>query len=149
MHSVRIVPLERKHLDRLSILLVETWPAYYGPGGEGSAVADLTTRCAADSLPVGLGACAPDPLGTVALSPTSFGAEPGETPWVTGLCVASSARRSGIGTALVEAVQSDARLRGYQEIWATTRAAAGVLARLGWQAVRDVPGGLQVWSLRL
>ena len=120
-------------------LMQSVWPDYYGPDGPGDAMADLRERSRTDGLPFGMVATLADGAvaGTVALSPISFGANPSEKPWLTGLCVRSDRRGHGIASRLVEALENHAAEQ-FDQLYTTTREASGLLRRLGWQDLRDV-----------
>lgn len=133
---MRIVPLVEvpEALGALARIMEAEWPDWYAVGGKGDARADLVERCRDTGLPRGVvameGALV---LGGAALASTSFGAEPGEGPWIVGLVVAPAARRQGIGSALVAALEV-----GTGSIWATTRAAEGLFLRRGWCVLRRI-----------
>jgi predicted N-acetyltransferase YhbS len=54
-------------------------------------------------------------------------------PWLAGLFVVPSARRHGIGGALVKRVADEARQAGVQRLYLTTVHSAPYFERLGWQ----------------
>jgi GNAT superfamily N-acetyltransferase len=58
-------------------------------------------------------------------------------PWLAGLFVVPSARRQGIGTALVNRVAGEARQVGVQRLYLATLHPA-FFERLGWQALERV-----------
>ncbi|HEX6953000.1 MAG TPA: GNAT family N-acetyltransferase [Gaiellaceae bacterium] len=70
-----------------------------------------------------------------------------EDAWIGGIGVVPSARRSGIGEALMRALHEQARERGVQRIWLEVIVEnAGALAlyeKLGYRVVQDV----EVWTL--
>ena len=71
----------------------------------------------------------------------------GEDAWIGGIGVASSARRSGVGEALMRALHEQARERGVQRVWleviVENTAAFTLYEKLGYQQVQDV----EVWTL--
>lgn len=73
----------------------------------------------------------------------------GEDGWIGGIGVVPSARRSGVGEALMRALHEQARERGIRRIWleviVDNTAASALYEKLGYRSVRDV----QVWSLPL
>jgi GNAT superfamily N-acetyltransferase len=71
----------------------------------------------------------------------------GEDGWIGGVGVIPSARRSGVGEALMRAVHDEARGRGIQRVWleviVENTGAFALYEKLGYRTVRDVA----VWSL--
>ena len=76
--------------------------------------------------------------GTASLRPESGTVCPGKGPWLTHLYVDPEFRRQGIGTALIRAVESEARRNGFMELHAATARAAAVFQRAGWQMLEIV-----------
>ena len=135
------LPEWRGDLRAVAGLMEATWPEHYGPNGPGFALADVAERHAGPELPWGVVAVADDRVvGTAALAELSFGARPGEGPWLVGLAVAPHMRKQGIGTALVKACRAEAARRGAAAVYATTCNATGLLHRSGWQDLRTVDG---------
>lgn len=77
-------------------------------------------------------------IGTGTIARSSFGADAGEFPWVVGLVVTATAQGRGVGTAVVAALEAEAARLGYDEVFATTEAASGLLVRRGWTEIRQV-----------
>jgi ribosomal protein S18 acetylase RimI-like enzyme len=73
----------------------------------------------------------------------------GEDGWIGGIGVVPSARRSGVGEALMNAVHKQARERGLRRVWleviVENTGAFALYEKLGYRTVRDV----EVWSLPL
>lgn len=73
----------------------------------------------------------------------------GDEGWVGGVGVVTSARRSGIGEALMEAIHEQGRQRGITRVWLEVilenTGAFALYEKLGYRTVRDV----EVWSLPL
>lgn len=114
------------------------WPPYYGPSGPGSATGDLH-RSAGHDLPLCLVAVTEsgDPVGTITLSKTSIlHRAPG--PWASALFVAPAARGQRIGTALVAAVETEARTRGYERLFIATDSAQRIVESRGWTPLDEV-----------
>lgn len=94
---------------------------------------DLHASCIAyrDGEPVGLG---------------NLGVR-GEDAWIGGVGVVSSARRSGVGEALMQALHEQAQQRGVRRVWleviVENTAAFALYEKLGYQHVQDV----EVWTL--
>jgi GNAT superfamily N-acetyltransferase len=60
------------------------------------------------------------------------------SPWLAGLYVAPEHRRFGVGTALVRAVEDQARARGHSRLYLYTDDARPFYERLGWKTVDRV-----------
>jgi GNAT superfamily N-acetyltransferase len=71
----------------------------------------------------------------------------GEDAWIGGVGVVPSARRSGIGEALMRALHEGARERGVRRVWleviVENTGAFALYEKLGYELVRDV----EVWTL--
>jgi len=116
---------------------VAEWAPWYGPGGDGDAAADLAARCRRDALPLALVALDPGGgvLGTAALTAEAVADEPGAGPWLAALLVGPGHRGRGVGTALVAAIEAEARRLGFGAVYTSTDAADRIMARRGWLAV--------------
>lgn len=123
----------------LTMWFVEEWTPWYGPGGGGDAEADLAACRDRGALPLCLVALneAGGVLGTAALKSESVGSELAAGPWLAALLVGADYRGNGIATALVEAIEAEARRLGIEAIYTSTDAAAGIMARRGWLAIGD------------
>lgn len=116
---------------------VEEWTPWYGPDGPGDAEADLAACRGRDALPICLVALDGNGggvLGTAALKTESVGSEIGAGPWLAALLVGRDHRLQGVATALVEAIENEARRLDFQSIYTSTDAAEGIMERRGWQA---------------
>jgi len=73
----------------------------------------------------------------------------GEDAWIGGIGVVTTARRSGVGEALMRALHEQARERGIHRVWLEVifenTGAFALYEKLGYRTIRDV----QVWSLPL
>lgn len=71
----------------------------------------------------------------------------GEDAWIGGVGVVQSARRSGVGEALMRAIHEQAQERGVRRVWleviVENTSALALYEKLGYQLVRDV----EVWTL--
>jgi GNAT superfamily N-acetyltransferase len=67
--------------------------------------------------------------------------------WIGGIGVVPSARRAGVGEALMRAVQGEARSRGVERVWLevidVNAGARALYDKLGYELVQDV----EVWTL--
>ena len=133
---VTISPLAQ-HRDLVPLLsswFVEEWPEWYGPGGRGSAVGDLTAFARSQSrLPVGLIALENSaPVGVVALKPESLPTHRHLSPWAGAGLVLPSHRGRGIGAQLLKALVQQAVTLGYPRVYCGTATAVSLLRRSGW-----------------
>ena len=76
--------------------------------------------------------------GTIVLRERGSETLPEFEPELGGLYVVESHRGHGIGTELVRAGMKVALDQGYETVYATTVAAAGILERLGWELIKTV-----------
>ena len=138
--DIRIYELKgsETEISALCRLLTAVWPEHYGPQGPGDPEADLRLRSGKSPLPVGWVAVAEQPIGTVALSPASFGQTRDEGPWITGLVVSADCRGQGIGSQLVAKAETHARRAGFSSIFATVSRAEALFQRRGWKGIRTV-----------
>jgi GNAT superfamily N-acetyltransferase len=71
----------------------------------------------------------------------------GRDVWIGGVGVVASARRAGLGEALMRAVHEEARTRGVQRVWleviVENTGAFALYEKLGYELVQDV----EVWTL--
>lgn len=79
-----------------------------------------------------------EPVGTILLRKNGSDTLPNYQPELGGLYVVESHRGRGIATELLHAGMQLARKQGYETVFATTVAAAGILERLGWEFVKTV-----------
>lgn len=123
-------------LPTLARWFVEEWEPWYGPDGEGDAEGDLAVCASRDALPVCLVALSAggDALGTVALRTESVGSELGVGPWLAAFLVGEEYRGRGVGRALAEAAEAEARRLGFESIYTSVDPATGArLAHRGWE----------------
>ena len=113
---------------------VDEWTPYYGPDGPGDAARDLAACDSRDALPICLVALDADGtvLGTATLKTESVGSELGVGPWLGGLLVGPAHRGRGVGTALVAAIEAEARRLGVPALYTSTDTAEAMLERRGW-----------------
>jgi predicted N-acetyltransferase YhbS len=115
------------------------WPDYYAQRTSEAMAQDFYSEANRSGLPVRLVAFAEGELaGTITLRKEVLETHPEYTPGLGGLFVTEQFRNHGIGTDLVRAGMKVAREQGYETIYATTRAARGILERLGWRLVQII-----------
>ncbi len=129
------------------------WEPYYGTDGPGDAKADLRESMNRDELPIcllaidGTGALA----GTISLKAESISHRE-LTHWGAAFLVAPTRRRQGIGTALVAALEDQARKLGFKRIYMSTDAASAIVDGRDWRALdttESLRGTISVYAVDL
>ena len=130
----------RNLVPLLSSWFVEEWPEWYGPGGRGNAVADLTGFATSESeLPVGFIALENDvPVGVMALKAESLPTHRHLCPWATAGLVLASHRGRGIGAQLLEVLVQQASALSYPRVYCGTATAVSLLRRSGWSELETI-----------
>ena len=141
-------------LPVLAEWFVEEWEPYYGTDGPGNAEADLHAASDRDQLPICLVALSAgqEVVGTIALRAESLPSHRHLTPWLAGLLVAPAQRRRGVDTALIAALETEARRLGYARLYTATDTAMGRMEERGWHAMDEAPtlrGVATVYALDL
>jgi len=116
---------------------IEEWGPYYGPEGPGDAEQDLQSCRNRYEIPLALVAldAAGDVIGTAALKPSSLETHRYLGPWLAAMLVARGQRGMGIGSALVTAIEGEARRLGVDVLYSDTASASSLLSRLGWEPI--------------
>ncbi len=115
------------------------WPDYHAAISDEEMKQDFLEDAARDRLPIRLIAFESNELaGTIILRENGSEMLPNFQPELGGLYVVDSHRGHGIATKLVQAGMKVAREQGYETVYATTVAAAGILERLGWEFLQTV-----------
>lgn len=137
--TIRLLADAADAVPVLAAWFVAEWDPYYGPEGPGDAMADLTACLNRDEIPLAVAAFLPDGglAGTAALKSTSACGELLAGPWLAALLVRPDCRNRGIGTALIEAIEQQARRLGYPELACSTDAGEAMLQRRGWQRIGE------------
>lgn len=150
-HLIDVPEAERA----LAEWFIEEWEPYYGKSGAGDARADLRAAAARDRLPICLVALGPNGqvLGTIALREQSVATHTHFTPWVAAFLVGREHRGQGIGTALLAAVEREARGLGLKRLYVATDIAHRLLRRRGWHRLTvstpTLRGEAEIYSLAL
>lgn len=76
-------------------------------------------------------------VGGVCMAATDPEGMPEHSPWVVGTVVRGALRSSGIGQALMGAVEAWAAGHGVSEAWVSTGRAARFYRRCGWRDVQE------------
>lgn len=115
------------------------WPEWYGPGGKGSALADLHAYANQGSLPVGIvvlqAGCV---CGVAALKAESIASHAHLSPWATAGLVHPSMRGRGIGRLLLSGLEEQAHKLGFPGIYCGTSTAQSLLQRSGWRLIERI-----------
>ena len=115
------------------------WPDYHAAMSDEEMEQDFLADASRDRLPIRLIAFESNELaGTIILRENNPEMPSEFQPELGGLYVVSSHRGHGIATELVRAGMQLAREQGYEAVFATTVAAAGILERLGWEFLQTV-----------
>jgi len=152
--EIRYLAEAPKAVPKLVDLFLDEWEPYYGSDGPGIAEADIWECCQTSSLPLALVAIDGngEVVGTGALKAGSVGSEPGQGPWIAALVVEKSRRGNGIGTALIAALESEARSFRYSFLYTSTDTAGSILLNRGWQALNQASslrGPITVYRAKL
>jgi len=115
------------------------WPDYFADWSQEEIEQDFLEDISRDSLPSRLVAFVSGELvGTIILRDSNTEILPDFQPELGGLYVVESHRRHGVGTELIQAGMKLAIDQGYETVYATTVAAAGILENLGWEYIQMV-----------
>ena len=126
-------------LPELRRLFEAEWPSWYGPGGRGSADDDLRAFSTASGLPFGVVALRGNEVcGVAALKAESIPSHRHLTPWAAAGLVKRSLRGQGIGSALLAALEAQARERGHRAIHCATATSESLLQRRGYRLLERV-----------
>ena len=130
------------HLDTIPTLanwFRAQWPEYHAAKSQAEMEQDFLEDASRDRLPIRLVAFKSRELaGTIILRDNGTEMLPEFQPELGGLYVVESHRNHGIATELIRAGMQVAREQGYETVFATTVAAAGILERLGWEFLQTV-----------
>ena len=138
--DIRILPLaERPDLE----MTVARWGfGEWGHLAPGTTLADRVERVRAsmrpDAIPMIIVALDGDgtPVGMASLINDDLRGDP-RNPWLASVYVPPAARRSGIGSRLVGAVERLAVQLGYDRLYLFTASAPQLYARLGWRVLGE------------
>ena len=127
-------------VPKLVKLFQEEWEAYYGPEGPGIAESDIWEGCQINSTPLTLVAIDDngEVTGTGTLRAKPIDSVSDQGPWITALVVDKNRRGNGIGTALISALEMEARRFRCPFIYTSTHTAGGILLSRGWQAIDKI-----------
>ncbi len=130
------------HLDVIPTLAQwfrAQWPDYFADWSQAEMEQDFLMDARREGLPIRLVAFeGNEPVGTIILRQPGNEALADFHPELGGLYVLEMQRGRGVGSQLVQAGMNLARQQGFESVYATTTAAAGILERLGWQYIQTV-----------
>ena len=130
------------HLDTIPTLanwFRAQWPEYHAAMSQEEMEQDFLEDASRNRLPIRLVAFESNQLvGTIVLRDNGSAMPPELQPELGGLYVVESHRNHGIATELIRAGMQVARAQGYETVFATTVAAAGILERLGWELLQTI-----------
>src|SRR5215831_18635540 len=128
------LPRHRELVPLLASWFVQEWSSWYGPSGQGDAIADLTAFAVSEiSLPIGLVAfLGATPVGVGALKNESNPTHKHLSPWAAASLVLPTHRGHGVGTELVACLVRLAACLGYPHVHCATSTAITLLRRSGW-----------------
>ena len=117
----------------------DQWPDYHADMSQEQLEQDFLEDASHDRLPIRLIAFKSNELaGTIILRENGSEMLPEFQPELGGLYVVASHRGHGVASELVRAGMQVALDQGYETVFATTVAAAGILERLGWEFIKTV-----------
>ena len=117
----------------------DQWPDYHADMSQEEMEQDFLEDASRDRLPIRLVAFESNELaGTIILREHGSETLPEFQPELGGLYVVASHRGHGVASELVRAGMQVALDQGYETVYATTVAAAGILERLGWEFLQTV-----------
>lgn len=115
----------------------DQWPDYFADWSQAEMEADFLEDASYDRIPIRLVAFeSAELVGTIILRENGNETLAEFQPELGGLYVVASHRGQGIGSELVRSGMRVAGELGYERVYATTTAAAGILERLGWEFVK-------------
>lgn len=108
------------------------------------AIEKFSLRCNRKSLPLTLVAFADTlPIGSASLVECDLPSHQHLTPWLASVFVATPYQKQGIGSKLVQQIETIAGNMGYQQLYLFTWTAAAYYHKLGWKAIATtLPEGL-------
>lgn len=122
----------------LTVAFAREWPEYYGDFDPDSLRAEFESRLQRDQLPIALVVMEKNEVvGTATLGGPSIEGFDELQPWINGLWVDRRCRRRGIGRALIEAIEEQARKLGHDAIYAGTDRAAAAFDAWGWERMKE------------
>jgi GNAT superfamily N-acetyltransferase len=131
----------RERIPEIAGLLYGQWADLFRAAGTSEAQLEqlLTERAVTDKLPIALVALSDGELaGTGSIKLFEPGTKAGLSPWLAGMYVREAYRGSGIGAAIVRALEARASELGVRTLYLSVGAAEDFYRRLGWRVIERV-----------
>ena len=131
----------RELIPEITNLLYGQWADLFQAGGTSKDKLRelLMERAVTDRLPITLVALNDSELvGTGSIKLSEPGTKVGLSPWLAGMYVKEAHRRSGVGAAIVRALEATATEFGVKTLYLSVGAAKGFYSRLGWTVLEHV-----------
>jgi predicted N-acetyltransferase YhbS len=125
----------RELIPEITDLLYGQWTDLFQAGGTSKDRLGelLMERAVTDRLPITLVALSDSELvGTGSIKLSEPGTKVGLSPWLAGMYVKEAHRGSGVGAAIVRALEATATEFGVKTLYLSVGAAEGFYSRLGW-----------------
>lgn len=129
----------REFIPLLCQWLADEWPDWYGPDGPGDAQKVLDASADRERIPIGIVAISENRVvGYVSLKAEAVSGWEEYGPWVGAALVDAKYRNRGIGTLLIDCLESEAKRLGCKEVYSGNRKPAGFLLRKSWSLIDRV-----------
>jgi GNAT superfamily N-acetyltransferase len=128
-------------IPEITDLLYGQWSDLFRASGTSKAKLEalLIERAVVDRLPIALVALSDGVLaGTGSIKLSEPGTRTGLSPWLAGMYVKETYRGSGIGAAIVRALEAKASELGVTTLYLSVGTAEEFYARLGWAVIERV-----------
>jgi len=131
----------RTLIPEIAALSYGEWRALFEAAGISQAMLEaiLAERAVTDAIPVTMVALRDGALiGTGSIKLAEPGTRPGLSPWLAGIFIKPDERGSGVGAAIVGALEAHAARLGISAMYLSVGKVPGFYARLGWSVVDRV-----------
>lgn len=131
----------KERIPEIAGLLYGQWTDLFRAAGTSAEQLEqlLVERAVTDKLPIALVALHDGVLaGTGSIKLSEPGTKPGLSPWLAGMYVKEAYRGSGIGAAIVRALEARASELGVTTMYLSAGAAEALYRRLGWRVIERV-----------
>jgi len=123
----------------LTVAFAREWPEYYGDFDPDALRKEFESRLHRDELPITLVVMEKNEVvGTATIGGPAIEGFGDREPWINGLWVDRRCRRRGIGRALMEAIEEQARKLGLETLYAGTDRAVAAFDAWGWEKLETV-----------
>ena len=124
-------------IQELARLHFAEWSHFHPEESLDERIVRLQNSCGRRAIPSVVVALtdAKEVLGSASLVTNDMETRLDLTPWLAGVFVKQEHRRQGIGSALVDRIEGDARSLGVPKLFLYTPSAASLYERLGWMEV--------------